>query len=404
MPVNLTESSTFTTPVQVPDAGDPVSAGAGSFLRGALQALTNRTKFLGDILTSTGITKVRTVASVGALKALAGPVSGDVVLLTSGIPQLYIFRSVALAGSDLVGMRYDSTTVAGQWVSPWFFLADTSGSFSPDPRLDVQVLPPPYRTQNILEVVNSSPSTVSWTHSSNWRQLDAQLVNIPLSAGDYVLLNGSCTWSSNDAVDGEVDFRLYVSAPGGAAAIDGTLVENLLPSAADKRQHMNLNGHYRATDTGNHSFFMELRGIGAAPFDFFVYGNRTLRGIVIRPLRNDIAVRCSHALDCQPGHGARDPHAGAFVDGAQLLAVGLVKHALKRGMLRLVGIRVQAQYKVGAPKDNADVLDEPGGGDGFALVQRVAAHLVLAVVVQHIAQFYSNRRLLGLGTGGRAGP
>jgi hypothetical protein len=280
MPTNITDVSTFSDPVVGPADGD--TRNASSVLTG-LQHLANRTRWIYDLLTSTGIGRVRTVASVGALKALASPSPGDVVILLVGIPQVYIFRSVALAGTDITGMRYDSTTVAGQWVSPWFYLADVSGTFAPGPRLDVQVLPPPNRVVDIPESIVSSPSSLSWTSGGTWRALDASLASVSLQEGDIVYLSGSCTWSTNDAVDGEVDFRLYVSAPGGAGAVDGTLVQNLLVSGADKRQHMNLNGRYRVTGTGVHTFTMELLGSGAAPFDFFVFGNRTLRAIIFRP-------------------------------------------------------------------------------------------------------------------------
>lgn len=280
MPVNLTESSTFTTPVQVPDAGDPVSAGGGSYLRAALQALTNRSKFLSDILTSTGITKIRKVTSTANLKAIAGPVEGDVAILaTGGLPQFYTFRSVALAGSDIAGARYDSTTVAGYWVSPWLHIADLSGA---SPRLDVQTLPPPNRIVQSFEVVDNTPSSVTWASGSTWQGTDAQITLTGIEVGDIIELTGSLVWSVDTGTE-VVDVRLYRSDSGGAAAITGSQVESLSAIGANKLHPVFTAGRYVSGAAGSHTLTLQIRGDGGVPFNFSVHGYRTLRGRVIRP-------------------------------------------------------------------------------------------------------------------------
>jgi hypothetical protein len=134
MPTNLTDTSAFTDPVQVPTAGDPVSAGPGTYLRNALQALANRTRYLYD-----GVPRIRNVANTAALKAITGAVNGDVAILNGG--QIYLYKSGATVGTDLAGYRYDSGVSTGFWASPLYYI--TTGT---PLRLDVSVLAPPNRT------------------------------------------------------------------------------------------------------------------------------------------------------------------------------------------------------------------------------------------------------------------
>lgn len=274
MPVNLTETSTFTSPVQVPDAGDPVSAGGGSYLRGALQALANRSKFLNDILTSTGITKVRVVANTTALKALASPAVGDVAVLNSGIPQFYLFRSIALAGSDITGARYDSTVAIGQWVSPWLYLADLSGA---SPRLDVQTLPPPNRIVSIAE--DAQALGVSAQNATDAGGVFGPTLNISVETGDLVILEGHTTFAAQNA---EATGRVSLT-------VDGTEVE------ASKRLWSALgspylfvgpltpSGLYTAAATGTIVVRLyQIRTTNVSGTPQFI-GPRSLRATVIRP-------------------------------------------------------------------------------------------------------------------------
>lgn len=205
MPTNLTDSSTWTTPVAVPTDGDPVAAGSGSNIRTTFQTFANRTKYLYDILTSTGITKIRKVTSTASLKGLTSPVEGDVAILaTGGTPQIFLYRSTALVGSDLTNLRYDSTTATGYWISPWFYIASVSGGI----RLDVQTLPPPNRVVSIDESGETSGSTTPTALGGVF----GPTLSVTVETGDLVLLEGHCTFAPNGA-----DADGYVSI-----AVDGT--------------------------------------------------------------------------------------------------------------------------------------------------------------------------------------
>lgn len=193
MPTNLTDSSTWTTPVSVPTDGDPVAAGSGSNIRTTFQTFANRTKYLYDILTSSGVTKVRKAATTSALKGLSSPVEGDIAILaTGGIPQLFTFRSTALAGSDLTNLRYDSTTATGYWVSPWFYIVSLS---SGSPQLDVQTLPPPNRIVSVAESGETSGSTTPTAPGGVF----GPSLSVAVETGDLVLLEGHCTFAPNGA-------------------------------------------------------------------------------------------------------------------------------------------------------------------------------------------------------------
>ena len=202
MPTNLTDSSTWTTPVAVPTDGDPVAAGSGSNIRTTFQTFANRTKYLYDILTSTGITKIRKVTSTASLKGLTSPVEGDVAILaTGGTPQIFLYRSTALAGSDLTNLRYDSTTATGYWISPWFYIASVSGGI----RLDVQTLPPPNRVVSIDESGETSGSTTPTALGGVF----GPTLSVTVETGDLVLLEGHCTFAPNGAdADGYVSIAV----------------------------------------------------------------------------------------------------------------------------------------------------------------------------------------------------
>lgn len=270
MPTNLTDVSAFTDPVQVPTAGDPVSSGPGSYLRTALQSLANRTRYLFD-----GVPRIRNVANSGALKALAGAADGDVAILDGG--QLYFYTAGATVGTDLTGYRYDSVVTSGFWASPLYYI--TTGT---PLRQDVSVLPPPNRIVQDFETTSSSPSTQTWASGSTWRSTDATITLASLEVGDIVKVTSNLSWSVDTNTE-VFDARIYVSAPGGAAAVTGTTVTGLGTSANNLIHALALEGRYVVTDAGSHTFTAQVHGDGGGAFGFTVYSARSIRGLVIRP-------------------------------------------------------------------------------------------------------------------------
>lgn len=272
MPQNITDVSTFTDPCTAPADGDVRNA---TSVLTPFQALANRTRWLYNVLTSTGITKVRKVTSTTNLKAIAGPVEGDVAVLASGgIPQVYLFRSVALAGADIPGARYDSTVVIGQWVSPWLYLADTSGA---SPRLDVQTLPPPNRIVSVTESVQATG--VAAQNATDAGGVFGPTLNVPVETGDLVILEGHTTFAAQNAdatgrvsltVDGtelEASKRLW-SALGSPYLFVGPLT----PS-----------GLYTAAATGTIVVRLyQIRTLNNSGTPQFL-GPRSIRATVIRP-------------------------------------------------------------------------------------------------------------------------
>ena len=91
MPTNLTDVSTFTSPVAVPADGDARNAAS---VETPFQSLSNRTKYLKDTIEA-GSTKIRLVSSTAALKALTGMTTGDVAMVSTSAAEmgLYVFRT-----------------------------------------------------------------------------------------------------------------------------------------------------------------------------------------------------------------------------------------------------------------------------------------------------------------------
>jgi hypothetical protein len=204
MPQNITDVDEFTATVTSPADGDTRNAGS---VLASFQIVANRTKWLYNTLTSRGISKIRKVTSTTDLKALASPVEGDVAILSTGsVPQIFVYRSVALAGSDLSQIRYDSTVSTGQWLSPWYWLVDASGA---SPRLDVNVLPPPNRIQNVQNEFSISPSATNATEAGS---VFGPTMSLAVLAGDKIVFDAHTTLAMQSA-----DAFGYI-----AIAVDGT--------------------------------------------------------------------------------------------------------------------------------------------------------------------------------------
>lgn len=199
MPTNLTDSSAFTDPVQVPTAGDPVGAGPGSYLRTALQALANRTRYLYDAIATNGITKIRKVTSTANLKAIAGAAEGDVAILATGnIPRMFCYHAGSLVGTDIAGFRYDSTATVGYWVSSLYYIASFTGGVL---KLDVQTLPPPNR---ILEAVESTEVSAT-TNVTTGGDVFGPTLSLAMEQDDIAIIDGHCTFAPQAAdADGYV--------------------------------------------------------------------------------------------------------------------------------------------------------------------------------------------------------
>jgi hypothetical protein len=92
MPENITDVSTFTSPIVVPVGADARTAAS---VKTAIQGVANRTKFLYDLLDA-GLQKVRYVNTLAELKALTGNTEGEICLILVDADDDYVFDNVGI--------------------------------------------------------------------------------------------------------------------------------------------------------------------------------------------------------------------------------------------------------------------------------------------------------------------
>lgn len=133
MPANVTDSSTFTSPIVVPTDGD--TRNAASVLT-AFQGLANRTKYVKDFLDN-GVPKLRFASNATALKALTGMTDKEVCLVP--MVGVFFFRSGA-AGSEVGTWLYPADDASGYWYNALVSLYDVGGFSGTDPRLNTATI------------------------------------------------------------------------------------------------------------------------------------------------------------------------------------------------------------------------------------------------------------------------
>lgn len=271
MSVDLTGSGSWVDPVVTMADGDPVSMADGSLLRQGFQSLVDRDSYLKGVL-DTGVTRVRNVANSAALKALASPANGDVAIVGGG--QIYLYLAGALIGADITGFRYDSTTATGFWAAPIYYLSTGAGAAR---RLDISVLPPPNRLVSTFNAFSGSP--VALDSLNSWQNILA--ITRTLAVGDIVPMRYVGTVSTADNTY-EVQVRLRVVTPGGAAVLDGsTLTVDLYGN--NKKVAIATQGTFTATEAGDHDLIAQAYIVeGGGPYAV-TFRPPSLQGSIIRP-------------------------------------------------------------------------------------------------------------------------
>lgn len=240
------------------------SAQRAEFLKLALEAV------------QVGVKAIRFVQSVADLKDRPGAAPGQVVMLIDGTraPRLFMFQNGALA-ADVPGLAYNSTVSAGFWGSELYRFTTGSGVGL---RFDTQTLPVSRTILAAPEVIDVAPSTRTLADGSGWRDVGIPHLTRTLAVGDIVDVHADLIWSVSAAEDPQ--FRLYVSAPSGAAALDGSEIL-VQPFGANKKTPLHLAGRWTATEVGSHVFSIQGKTDAGGLFDISFHAPRALRALVI---------------------------------------------------------------------------------------------------------------------------
>lgn len=193
MPVVLEETSQFDASVTIPAPLEAASIASGSPLRGAFRTLTNRTRWLYDLLQA--VRRLQYATSAEDLKSIDHPAGGDVALLLGPGGGLYTFAQVSSPPSDdTPGYIYVGTGgTTGVWLLAIPALWSASGPGGAL-RYDDTFVPRPNRLVTVKSEINktSSPVSITGTH-----QVGPFISFDELQEGDIVLVDGGCQFELN---------------------------------------------------------------------------------------------------------------------------------------------------------------------------------------------------------------
>ena len=278
MPANITDVDAFTSPVQVPDAGDPVSAASGSYLRGALQALSNRTRYAYNKIVA-GVPRIRYFDDLADLVNVTGQVEGDVAVIDDTYLGLYIYVASA-TGAQVYPWSMKPNGFAdgdaGRWRHMFYTFGVTSATLGDNKWL----FNGPGRVVETMESVVTSPSSNTYADSASWQDTGLSLTKT-LVIGDVISLAATTVWAVDVADD--IYLRLRVDAPGGSAALDGG-PHQVSPIAINKRNLAHISGKWTAAEAGSHTFKLQILVSAGGPYNATLYAQRRLSGLWVRPL------------------------------------------------------------------------------------------------------------------------
>lgn len=277
---NLTGASASFVAQRSLETGDELNE---ANLEEALQSAANRAEFLKartDDMLSTGIKKIRVVASSTSLKALTGMLVGDVAVISpaSGSTMgLYTFVTGAPPFADKTAWLYASNDATGYWVRDQLALVafDNTDGLA---KLDATKIVVPQRTIFLYRV---NTNEVDLGENASWQDI---LTDSPtaLLVGDKVSLTFSSSAKNND-VTNAVGIRIAVTNPASVTSDAGASQVTYDFYANNKRQHVGAQALFTASTAGNHTFRVQaLLTPGGGPYNV-IFGNPSLQAHVIRP-------------------------------------------------------------------------------------------------------------------------
>lgn len=277
MPANITDVDAFTSPVEVPDAGDPVSAASGSYLRGALQALSNRTRYAYNLLVA-GVPRIRYFDDLADLINVTGMTDGAVAVVNDTYLGLYIYDDSA-SGAQVYPWFIKPNGVADGDPGRWRHMFNTFGVTSATLGDNKWLFNGPGRVVEALESVVTSPSSSSYASSGSWQDIGLSITKT-LAIGDVVQLHGMTSWVPDS--DEDIQFRLRVETTSGSATLDGSPVV-VDPINTTKRNQVSVTGTWTAAEALSHTFKMQMFADAGGPFNVTLYAQRRLSGLWVRP-------------------------------------------------------------------------------------------------------------------------
>jgi hypothetical protein len=290
MSETLTESSTFTASIVVPTGGDTRNAAS---VKTPFQSLTNRTKYLNDLLTS-GVKKVRSVATLAAMKALTSVGSGELCNILVAADDDYIFdncgtfffvptctdAAMTLGNIPIIVVPDDGI---GRWVNILAGAMSNLSGASTSVRWDI---PPANATAGISEWTSSSPGPDDAWETVGPGGSEVAVSGVSLSrsvlSGDKILIDGQ--FNLKVTLDGASDVA-YVYLYGGITTASTKLATARVSTREDAAAvSIPISFHRVVTAGSAGSYVLALKcDSGAAGTQIVFMSQGSLRMQVIRP-------------------------------------------------------------------------------------------------------------------------
>jgi len=255
-------------------------AGNGANFEECFQSSADRTGYL-EALLSAGVTTIRNVSNLSALKALLTGASLEVGIVRNdddfGL-WIWLAGSATTAVTGYVEESTNGSSSAGRWWNSAAFLLGLGGVSGTSPRLSNDRLPPVNRIVSITDKYETADNTTAMTGTSNW--LDAGLTSNAISVknGDKVKIEVAMAAGSDDAAGAE--FRLAAHDGASATAIAGSKVTALVIAAGSCPPTALLGFHAPGADG---TFTYRVQAAGPNATQAFLSGERRMIVTVIRP-------------------------------------------------------------------------------------------------------------------------
>lgn len=276
MPTVLTPagSPTFPSTLTVPTAGDAVSAGAATPMRTAYQALLDGLQFLNVLTGTTGVKRLREVASVAALKALTGMADGDLAIQSGATGfGLYRFRVEGAIGTDIGDWVYAATSATGNWYTIQVNLLALGGAGGASPRLDTATIRAPF-TPPYAPTSTYSATSYGVTAGAGGT-LFGPTLSLALETGDVVQIDAAVRMSkATGAGVGTVEIAIDGASQTGSARIWDN------DTGAD---YQNLEPMVLYTAVANSTVSVQLKYVATLSTGVPTLSLTQIRALVIRP-------------------------------------------------------------------------------------------------------------------------
>jgi len=287
MPLNLTDVVQYDAAVAVPVDGDVRNAAS---VQTGFQNLANRTAFFNAQIGAlgSGAKKVRTVASVAALKALLGMADGEIAITNGGFPyasNLWLY-SIGGADTEFLPWIVAPNSGPGRWYNALQSNVNLAGGASGAAAR--WTVPVPNALTTLVQTTLASPGSYTVTPLGPFVDSGAISSAVTLNVGDTVLVAVTSTLQNNTVNANSVGAQLAVLDPAAVTTALTGSKQQLSPGGFGATNvigaaPINLKYLFTALLAGAHQFKIQLQAPNVAGATVSIYAPYNFIVSLVRP-------------------------------------------------------------------------------------------------------------------------